>query len=323
MEDKKTSILALLKILEEFSDENHILSQPDLLNKLETNYNLILDRRTLYRNVDMLLDFGYDISTYSENGKGYYLRQRQFETSQIFLLCNAIHSSCFIPNSSSKELINKLLSTQSNYFKNEYRSTVYVENKDKKDNKEFFLNIELISDAIKNRKVISFNYTKYDLDKKLVNRRERPYVLSPYYLIYINERTYLIGKSSHYEGLSHYRVDRIKNINQINDKYLKPIKDEDPYVYAKTKIYMYHGDDNRIALKCDNSILDDVIDIFGKDIRLEACDEEHFIAYVKSSEQGMVYLALQYLDHMEVLEPKNIRDEITRSLKESLKKYKK
>ena len=182
MQDKKTSVLALLKILEEHSDENHVLTQPKLLELLETIYHVSLDRRTLYKNVEMLTDFGYDISTYSDNGKGYYLRERQFETSEISLLCNAIHSSNYIPNSSSKELINKLLSTQSKYYKNDFKSTVFVENANKKDNKDFFLNIEIISEAIKERKTISFNYTRYNLKKQLENRREELYVLSPYYL---------------------------------------------------------------------------------------------------------------------------------------------
>ena len=323
MEDKKTSILALLKILEEHSDEDHILSQPELLGLLETIYHVNLDRRTLYKNVEMLQDFGYDISPYSENGKGYYLRDRTFEPSQINILCNAVHSSKFIPKRSSKELIDKLLSTQSKYFKNDYKATVFMENRDKKENKEFFLNVDLISEAIKNRQPISFNYTQYNLKKELVNRREEPYEISPHYMIYKGDKTFLIGKSEHHNDLTHFRVDKMRNIKIIKNGYFVNLaRNEDPYEYAKTKIYMYHGDDSRIAIRCDNTILDDIIDIFGKDIRLEKHDDKSFDAYVKSSKQGMVYLALQYINHMEVLEPKEIRDEVRQALKNAQKKYK-
>ena len=322
MEDKKTSVLALLKILEEHSDEEHILSQPELLGLLETIYHVNLDRRTLYKNVEMLQDFGYDISTYSENGKGYYLRERAFEPSQINILCNAVHSSTFIPSKASKEIIDKLLSTQSKYFKENYKSTIFMENKNKKENKEFFFNVEVISEAIKTKKPIKFNYTQYDLNKQLVNKREELYLISPYYMVYKGEKTYLIGKSAHHEDLTHFRVDKIKNIKIDNSKYIRLSKNEDPYVYAQNKIYMYHGDDLRVAIKCDNSILDDVIDIFGKDIRLEKDDNQHFIAYVKASKQGMVYLALQYINYMEVLEPKDIREEVKDALKNAQKKYK-
>lgn len=322
MEDKKTSVIALLKILEEYSDEEHILKQPELLGLLETIYHISLDRRTLYKNIEMLQDFGYDISTYSENGKGYYLRDRQFEPSQVNVLCNAIHSSTFIPSRSSKELIEKLLSTQSKYFKNDYKETVFLENKDKKENKEFFLNVEIIGEAIKNKKPIKFNYTQYNLNKELINKRDEPYIISPYYMVYKADKLYLIGKSDHYEDLTHFRVDRIKNAEITDNKYVRLTKNEDPYQYAKSKIYMYHGEDIKVALKCDNTILDDVIDIFGKDIRLEKDDDKHFKAYVKASKQGMVYLALQYINYMEVLEPKFIRDEVKDALKNAQKKYK-
>ena len=117
MENKKTSVFAILSILQEESDADHILSQPQLIQKLENQYGIKIDRRTLYTNIEMLQDFGYDISTFSDNGKGYYLCERQFEPSQVNVLCNAIHSSSFIPPKSSKDLIDKLLGTQSKYFK--------------------------------------------------------------------------------------------------------------------------------------------------------------------------------------------------------------
>ena len=283
MEDKKTSTLAILTILKESSDENHIITQPQLLTMLENIYNVKIDRRTLYRNIDSLIDFGYDISKFEDNGRGYYLREREFEASQIFLLCNAIHSSNFIPTNASKEIIDKLLLTQSKYFRTDYKSTVYVDNKNKKENKEFFLSVEIVAEAIKNKKTIEFNYTQYNLDKKLVNRREEPYKLSPYYLIYVNEKTYLVGKSPNHDDLTHFRIDRMKNVKTTNDRYIKLSKNEDPYEYAKTKIYMFHGDDERIVIKCDMCILDNVIDIFGKDVTLEASGKDQFIAYVKSS----------------------------------------
>lgn len=322
MEDKKTSVIALLKILEEYSDENHILTQPELLDLLDRLYGVKLDRRTLYRNIEMLQDFGYDISIYSDNGKGYYLRDRQFETSQINILCNAIHSSTFIPINSSKELINKLLATQSKYFRSDYKATVFMENKNKKENKEFFLNVEVISEAIKNRKTISFNYTKYNLNKELVDKRQEPYIISPYYMVYRGEKVFMIGKSIHHEDLTHFRVDKMKNIKLTDDRYIRLAKSEDPYEYAKSKIYMYNGDDLKVAIKCDYEILDDIIDIFGKDIRLEKQDDNYFVAYVKTSMQGMAYLALQYINHMEVLEPVEVRQEIIKALKNGQKKYK-
>ena len=321
MQEKKISALALLRILEEHSDEEHQLTQPQLLNLVDTIYHITLDRRTLYSNIEMLQEFGYDIATYSETGKGYYLRERQFEPSQIYLLCNAIHSSNFIPQKSSKELIEKLLSTQSNYFKNDFKSTVFVENNRKKENKEFFLNIELLAEAIREKKSVSFSYLRYNTDKQLVDRRPEPYIISPYYLVYNQDKVYLIGKSKNHEDFTHFRVDRMKKLKKVDEPYIKLKKKEDPYEYAKNKIYMFHGDEENVVIRCDMRILDDVIDTFGKDIRIIAGDDS-FVAHVKSAKEGMVYFALQYAKHLEVLEPEDLRNEIKGVLKQALNNYK-
>ena len=321
MQEKKISAFALLKILEEYSDEEHPLTQPKLLELVNTIYHITLDRRTLYSNIEMLQGFGYDISTFAENGRGYYLRERQFEASQIFLLCNEIHASRFIPKRSSKELIDKLLSTQSRYFRNDFKSMVFVENNKKKENKEFFLNLEILSEAIRDSKAVSFAYLKYDLNKQLVERREEPYVFSPYYLVYNQDKTYLIGKSKNHDSFTHFRVDRMKKLKISEEPYIQLNKKEDPYEYARNKIYMFNGDEERIAIRCKMNILDDVIETFGNDIRLIA-DKDGFVAHVKSAREGMVYFALQYAKYLEVLEPEDLRKEIADVLKQALKNYK-
>lgn len=322
MEEKKTSTLALLKILEEETDADHMLSCPELQQKLSDQYGLDLDRRTLYKNVDMLKSFGYDISTFSDNGKGYYLVERPFEQSEIFVLCNAIHASNFIPQKASNELIKNLLATQSKQYRNGYRSMVFIENDKKKDNKEFFYNVEIISDAIKNKKVISFNYTKYDINKKLINRRDEPYIYSPYYMVYNADKTYMIAKSDKHEDFTHFRIDRMKNVKILEDnRYIVLRKNEDPYQYAKSKIYMYQGVDESISIKCDYSILDDIIDTFGKDITIIP-GKNSFTAYVRAAKEGMLYYALQYINYLEVLEPKELRKEIKEALGNAQKKYK-
>ena len=216
-------------------------------------------------------------------------------------MCNAIHASHFVPQKSFKELIDKLLSTQNKYFKNDFKSTVFVENNKKKENKDFFLNVELLLEAIREKKAVSFAYLKYDLDKRLVERRDDPYVFSPYYLV--------------------YNLDRMKKLKISDEPYIKLSKKEDPYEYAKNKIYMYNGDEESIAIKCKMNILDDVIDTFGQGIRLIA-DGDSFVAHVKSAKEGMVYFALQYAKYLEVLEPEDLRKEIAEVLKQALKNYK-
>ena len=137
MAEKKQSLLALLEVLKKYSDENHPLSIKDIQAYLLSEYDLELDRRTLYTSMELLRDFGYEISEY--DGNGYYLIERQFEKAEILLLCNAIHASHFISSKQSDELIRKLLNTQSKYDQRDFKDKVYMANPLKTNNKQLLL----------------------------------------------------------------------------------------------------------------------------------------------------------------------------------------
>ena len=320
MEEKKTSILAVYKVLEEFSDENHPLTRTEITDLIEKQYNITIDRRTLYRNIEMLINFGYDISDYNENKIGYYLKDRLFQHSEVLLLCNAVHASHFIPDKASKDLVNKLLSCQSRYKRNDYFKNVYLPNNKKKDNKQFLLNIEQISRAINEKKVIKFNYTHYDINKKLVNTRDDVYYRSPYFLVVNGDRVYMVGKGKNHDSLSHFRVDRMKDIELVDEYYLRLPKNLDAYAYANNKIYMYSGDETGVTLRCDKKALDVIIDTFGKDVMLK--DEgETFIVYTKCGKEDIVKFCLQYVESVDLLEPLSLREEVRKVLLDASNRY--
>lgn len=320
MEEKKTSILAVYKVLEEFSDENHPLTRTEITDLIEKQYNITIDRRTLYRNIEMLINFGYDISDYNENKIGYYLKDRLFQHSEVLLLCNAVHASHFIPDKASKDLVNKLLSCQSRYKRNDYFKNVYLPNKKKKDNKQFLLNIEQISRAINEKKVIKFNYTHYDINKKLVNTRDDAYYRSPYFLVVNGDRVYMVGKGKNHDSLSHFRVDRMKDIELVDEYYLRLPKNLDAYTYANNKIYMYSGDETGVTLRCDKKALDVIIDTFGKDVML-ADEGETLTVYTKCGKEDIVKFCLQYVESVELLEPLSLRQEVRKVLLDASNRY--
>ena len=320
MEEKKTSILAVYKVLEEFSDENHPLTRSEITDLIEKQYNITIDRRTLYRNIEMLINFGYDISDYNENKIGYYLKDRLFQHSEVLLLCNAVHASHFIPDKASKDLVNKLLSCQSRYKRNDYFKNVYLPNNKKKDNKQFLLNIEQISRAINEKKVIKFNYTHYDINKKLVNTREEPYYRSPYFLVVNGDRVYMVGKGKNHDSLSHFRADRMKDIELVDEYYLRLPKNLDAYAYANNKIYMYSGDETGVRLRCNKKALDVIIDTFGKDVML-ADEGETFTVYTKCGKEDIVKFCLQYVETVELLEPLSLREEVRKVLLDASNRY--
>lgn len=323
--EKKASSIAVLKILQE-TDENCSLTEKEINKKLNDKYGISIDRRTFYNDVELLRDFDYEIETHirpSDNKHAYYLASREFEESEINLLCNAVHSSKFIPKGYSKDLVKKLLKTQGKSFKKKYTDEVFIDDSvDKKDNLDFFLNIDYISEAIRNHHVISFDYVRYDENKQLVPKSGGRRIISPHHLVYTNDKIYLIGYSASRNQVIHLRVDKIMDVKEeLNETYVKEDKKSDPYQYIKTKLYMFTGEDVSVSIRFKKTILDDIIDSFGKNINLINDGPDYYKTTVKTSRQGIIYFALQFLENIEILDPKDIRKEIANMLKQGSKLY--
>ena len=322
MAEKKHISFALLQILQEESDENNILSAGELLEKLNKRLDLSIERRTLYSNIDILRQAGYEISDYNENKKGYYLKQRQFEKGEILLLCNAIHASHFIDHEQSEILIRKLLNTLSREERKEFRDTVYMPNQLKTDGNLLFSNIESISAAIHKGKKISFTYMHYNANKKLVPRRKDPYTAEPRYIVYNDSRPYLITTSERHPGFTHWRIDKMANIVCQDEpvRRLKKTEETEAYRYASNKLFMFAGDNITAELKCSEKILSQMLDIFGPGTEILDDEEGFFRMHVEAPEQGILWLVQEYLDSITILSPQSLKEKHRQILLDALKR---
>ena len=97
MKTDRAITICLLHVLREYSDD-HILSMQEIRQKMQLLYHIQPDRRTIYSSIALLVDLGYDISTFEDNKIGYYLQGRAFEQSEILLLTDAVYAFPFISN---------------------------------------------------------------------------------------------------------------------------------------------------------------------------------------------------------------------------------
>ena len=323
MQEKKTNLLGVLQILRDYSDEEHILSQKEIAAHLLEEYGLTIDRRTVYKDIRMLMDFGFDISTYAENESGYYLRNREFTQREVYLLCNAISSSNYISAEEGRNLISKLIDSQSIYRKEFFRERVLIENNKEESFSDFFDNAEKINNAIAAEHAITFDYLHYNREKQLIKLREDGENVSPYRLIKVKDVTYLICRKAGEYRLSHYRLDRISNVSlSENTAFVPKDPSMDTDAYVRANIFMEEQMEMRVVrLICNYSILDDVLDLFGKDIEIREYNKDYFFTTVSVSKQAIMYIALQYVDAMEIVEPKEMREEMKKYLFKGNMKY--
>lgn len=320
---KKISILYVLEILKKFSDESHILTQQELINKIYEIYGLKLDRKTISNNIDDLINFGYDIT---KTAKGSFLVSREFEEGEIRFLIDAVFSSKVISSKYAQDLTKKISSFLSVYKQNDYAYILKSCDVSRSQNKQLFYNIEQIGKAINENKKIEFSYLKQAFFNK---ENVKKFKVSPYFLVNNHSNYYLVCNYEKYENLANYKLELIKDIKILNEE-IKPIEKLldvgtgfDIAKYVNENIYMHSGKSVSVKLKLqEESAINDCLDWFGDNLQVETIDDCVYVN-VKVNENAIIYWALQYGAKVEVVEPISIREKIKTELNNIVKKYNK
>lgn len=166
----KATILCLYEILKKYTDESHILSAEKIREKLKSIYDVDMERRAIYRNIEALRSMGIEIAGYQDNREGYFLIDREFELSEIRLLCDAVAASDMIKESTSKIIIKKLLESQSIFQSRMLQKTVFVKSEKKILSKQLFYNIDALNVAptyVTDALVRKVNVDRYD-DREII-----------------------------------------------------------------------------------------------------------------------------------------------------------
>ncbi len=322
LESKNLSLIRTLKILENYSDFNHPLTQKDIVNHLANDFGIEVERKTIGRNIALLKEAGYEI----ENTKqGCYLVERCFEDSELRLLIDGVLASKYITANHSKELINKLCGLSNKYFRRHVKNIYSVNDWGKTDNQSLFYTIEIVDDAIEQNKMVEYDYNKFGIDKNL--HKSSFQRVSPYQLILHNQRYYLMGYSKYWGHMVYHRLDHITNI-RVSKHDIVPITDVDGYKnginyqnLTTAMPYMYNDKPERIMLKANEKMVDQIIDWFGKGVDIKP-DGENVNVTLNASPKAMLYWAVQYADEVEIIKPETLREEIKIFLNKAVEKYK-
>jgi predicted DNA-binding transcriptional regulator YafY len=319
---QKLKILYLMDWLLNETDESHGLSMAHLLARLDSA-GIRAERKSIYDDLDTLRPYGLDILSRKGKSTEYYIGIREFELPELKLLVDAVQSSKFITERKSTALIKKLESLTSKSQSKMIHRQVYVANRIKTQNESIYYNVDALHVAIADRKKASFKYFDYNADKKRVYRKDgERYIVNPLGLSWDDENYYLITYSEKYDDFTHYRVDRMTNIE---------IEDETRISNAETKAFnvaeyckrvfgMFEGDDVRVELAVDNSLVNAMIDRFGKDVAMYHLDDNHVrvVANIKTAGTFFGWLA-QFGEKMRIDSPDELRNEYVTFLKKVIK----
>ena len=88
------------------------------------------------------------------------------------------------------------------------------------------------------------------------------------------------------------------HLNSIAEIKRKEIKD-----FAVSTVEMFGGKTENITAICDNLLLDEVIERFGKDIIISKVNEKQFKITVNVNELGFKFWAMRNLDLVKIIAP--------------------
>ena len=323
IEPKKLALIRIWQILLKYSDYNHPLKQEDIIKLLDSEYGIQMERKAIGKNIADLREAGIEIES---SRAGSYIDVRDFEDSELKLLIDGVLQSKHITAKHSKDLIERLCSLSNKYFRSHVKNVYSVNDWSKTDNQALFYNIDVVDEAIEKGKQVQYDYNKYGVDGKL--HRSSFQRLSPYQLILHNQRYYLMGYSDYWGHMTFHRLDHISNM-RIYDKPATPITKVTGYEngidykqIASAMPYMYTDKPERIEFVVDKSIVDQVVDWFGKDIRMSSISDDKVRVNLFASPNAMEHWALQYLNHVEITKPASLRERIKNSIQNGLEKYK-
>ena len=286
---QKLKLLYLKDLLLRETDEEHMLTAQQIMEQLQ-QLGIETERKTLYDDLSLLEDYGLDIEKVKlGRNTGYHVVSRDFEVAELKPLVDSVQASRFITEKKSANLIKKLESLVSRYEASQLQRQVLISGRSKAMNESIFINVDQLHTAIAENVKISFQYFQWDVHKRAVPKYNgRLYTVSPWELIWDDEKYYLLGYDDASSSMRHYRVDKMLKIHRLQDTRAgqSEFKKINLASYTNTTFGMFGGNSCDVTLRADNALAGVFIDRFGQEIVLMPDDDSHFLLRVSVVPSG-------------------------------------
>ena len=318
-------IIALKEIFEKIQYQKLGISMDEIQSELRNNYEMEPNRKTIYKDIDMINDM-FDLQIeYNNNLKKYIIQnKRKLKIEDIEIITNAIISSRFISKEDTRDLINRLHKNLG-YKK---QNIIGLDYRVKPHNEELYEVISLIDRAIKENLMIKFDYYKMDSNMKAFCAMCNC-IVNPLAHVWYEDFYYLLGNYKD-NIISHYRIDRMKNI-EITSKKRKPIyeiigKHDDFNIseYISKLVGMSSGKETVIEIRAKKEVIGKIYDKFGDKIQLiNIYNDWSILRITVINNKELMGWFLLLKDDIEVLSPIDIRSELLSILESINSLYKK
>lgn len=324
---QKLKLIAVLDVLREHSDEENPITASAICDLLAER-GITAERKSVYADIEALTDYGYDIVR-SYSPKGFFLGSREFEEAEIYLLSDAVRTAKFISPKKTRVLVKKLDSLLSRGQRKKREKDIYFNPSQKCSNEEIFYNIDTISQAIRQNKMVEFDYVSRELKgREFVDVIKKLWV-SPYALTWQDDHYYLICNFQKYDNLVHMRLDRMSKV-KIRKETARHFSEVSEYTdffdvadYTNKIFGMYTGNIQTIELCCKKKLAKTVVDRFSENIFItNVTDDEFCFSYKAAVSDALVTFLLNFGDEIKVINPQNLKEMIVNRAEKVINMYK-
>lgn len=241
-QSQRIRALKVYEMLCQETDEDNPLGTSLIISKLKS-CGIECDRKTLYKDIKALNDYGFEVMCTRGQSNQYYVVSRKFDIPELRILIDAVQAASFITPSKTKELIDKIASLGGSSRGKVLKNTTAF-NTVKQKNEGIYYNVAALDEGIIAKRQVSFGYFNYDDMGKRIHRKDgERYIVNPIALVFNDNNYYLVCYNDKYQNISNYRVDRMENVCVEESKITKSECTEGFNLaeYRKQTFSMYAG----------------------------------------------------------------------------------
>ena len=367
-EGNRLNLLAIIKVLSTDSSKEKPMSATEIKKRLD-DVGLVLDSHTITRtlqgatlsleastrlsqflnlNIHIVDAEGNDLIDYEESRKikRYYFIENALKPAEIKMLTDAVEVYNYITQDETIAILQKLNELQIPEMRSKYHHLGRNSRAPKIDSlpmsKElegsFFLIVDTLEQAIRDKRKVSLLYGTHNTRKELVPLPKYPKVISPYQIMWANGYYYLVAliKNKPFS----FRIDRILEVTEhlndsgefeVCDPLPEALKKEivvghdtfSPQLYQNTAVIMYSGIPERITIECKDSMVNTLLDSFGLDINIQRSIRRDGWITVRfcAATSGVALWLTQYCESSYAVSPKHLVEKVKENLKNGMKNY--
>ncbi len=379
-ESSRLNLFYIIQTLDTYTDAEHPLSAADITERINSDFSFttksdaaaVISVDTVKRTLDELLDkvftgtmdiaekmqqYGYYIFCVmkederyvsyrqiegKQSPKKYYYLENDFTLAELLTLKDAVETYSYFSEEDITDIVRKLVRIRPGSFpKKKY---IDVAGEDRDENSLLLMNIDILNEIIMHGKCARITYCYYNYEKELVPRRNYPRVVEPLKMMWSNGYYYLLAYSRKHDNIVNYRIDRITDVEEVDEKCIRTLCDFNQVQYRHEHPIMYAGDVKRIVFLYrdtgSNYPINGIVDTFGKNIRISTPDEETYLKYLGHpveyfEQQGVKWLRVsvdaavdgvelwvtQHCSDCIVISPKEVVDNVKERLLQGLSYY--